>query len=361
MGNDNDSQQFDAFVKIVLDGDKGVGKSSLIKKCLEGTNYNIQKPGRHSSYKNYSLFQNIRGKTIKIYFLDCHTYPERGNIVPSLSEMTDIFVFVYDISNKSTFVYTKTYFKNNYKALSEKNNSIMILVGNKSDLPNRKVEKEEAENYAKENGMIFIETNIVNGDGISQFHDLIMESITKRVSDDFNPTPKNNIIQNQTDNISTNNNNEFKVRIENLEKEIKNLKNINEYLEKELNLEKEKNSNTSTNESESSKIIKLYDEISENQKEIKDLKDKLSKSPYILSENEKLMSVIFYAEEKIFYSVICKNTDKFLRIEEEFYEKYPNLRSENNIFYANNTKIKKYETLSDNNIKNSDIIILTKA
>lgn len=329
MGNEN--EQFDKMIKIIIDGDIKVGKSSIIKKCLEGKKYNVKSMGKYNSYKCYSIFQEIEGKNIKIFFVDYHTRSDHVSLVSSQVDMTDVFLFVYDISNTSTFVYIQDYFNKSYKDFAKKNNSIMILIGNKTDLSDRKVEKEGAENYAKENGMLFIETSVVNGQGINELFNLIMEKITKRINDTFDIFKKNNTTPDQ----------------------------------KELKLEEDKNSieNNSTNASvnESSKIIKLYDEIAENQKEIKDLKSKLSRAPFILSENEKLMSVIFYAEEQIFYSVICKNTDKFLKIEEEFYEKYPNLKSENNIFYANNSKIEKYETLSNNNIQNSDIIILKKA
>ena len=118
----------------------------------------------------------------------------------------------------------------------------------------------------------------------------------------------NNIIinsqQNNYDNIIINseqNNyeklyNEEKLRNEELEKKITKLQNINEYLEKELKIEREKNFNASNRENISNenqnKIIKLYDEISENQKEIKNLKGKIERFPFELCENEKIMSVI---------------------------------------------------------------------
>ena len=150
-----------------------------------------------------------------------------------------------------------------------------------------------------------------------------------------------------------------------MEKKNTKLQNVNEYLEKELKIEREKNYNISNNNKENTsnedpnKIIKLYDEISENQKEIKNLKGKLERFPFELCENEKLMSVIISTEDKnILYSVIAKNTDKFLRIEEKFCDDFPQFGNIENSFYINGNKINKYQTLEENSIKNSSLIII---
>ena len=54
-------------------------------------------------------------------------------------------------------------------------------------------------------------------------------------------------------------------------------------------------------------------------KEIEELKKQLSRFlPYKLSEGEKLMSVIFQStDQKMHISIICKITDKFIKIENE--------------------------------------------
>jgi predicted RNase H-like nuclease (RuvC/YqgF family) len=181
------------------------------------------------------------------------------------------------------------------------------------------------------------------------------------------PTEKpnnNNSINSQQDNYDKLYNDE-KLKIEDLEKKITKLQNVNEYLEKELKIEREKNYNISNKENTSNedlnKIIKLYDEISENQKEIKNLKGKLERFPFELCENEKIMSVIISTEDKtILYSVIAKNTDKFLRVEEKFYDAFPEFGKVENSFYINENKINKYQTLEENAIKNSELIIIKK-
>ena len=99
--------------------------------------------------------------------------------------------------------------------------------------------------------------------------------------------------------------------------------------------------------------------ILEKDKEINELKSKLSRIPYNLSEGEKLMTVNFASiDQKINYSIICKNTDTFSNVEKKLYEEYPEYGETENFFIANSFKVYKHKTLDDNNIKNNDKIIL---
>ena len=97
------------------------------------------------------------------------------------------------------------------------------------------------------------------------------------------------------------------------------------------------------------KIIQLYEQLIKKEKEIKRIK---SKFPFDLSENEELMSVIFFSpNQKIHHSIICKNTDQFTKIETKLYKEYPEYGNLENYFIVNGNKINKYKSLKDNNIK----------
>ena len=93
-------------------------------------------------------------------------------------------------------------------------------------------------------------------------------------------------------------------------------------------------------------------------KELKELKSKL---PFDLKKDEKLMTIIFLSvDEDIHYSLICKNTDRFNQIEKLLYDKYPEYQYSENYFTVNGKGIIKSETMEQNNIKFSDIILLKK-
>ena len=122
---------------------------------------------------------------------------------------------------------------------------------------------------------------------------------------------------------------------------------LNEIIKKRIKEEKN-NSNTEKDNI----IFNLNKKISE-------LKEKLSRYPLDLSKGENLISVIFTSlDQNIYYSIICKNTEKFSKLEQKLYKKYPEYSKSDNYFLVNGNRINKYKTLNENKIKNSEIIIL---
>ena len=140
-----------------------------------------------------------------------------------------------------------------------------------------------------------------------------------------------------------------KDNIENIQKEkINELENKNTLLSekvKELKLKKEDIKNNINKD----KIIKLLEEIEE-------LK---IKRPIEILPNEKLITVIFQSQEFI-YSIICKDTDIFAKIESKLYEKFPKYKESEQYFIVNGKKVNRFNTLKENGIKYSDIIIMQK-
>ena len=145
----------------------------------------------------------------------------------------------------------------------------------------------------------------------------------------------------------------------NIEIEIKNeLIDINELLIKEI-----KKFNDSININENKNISNLDKDITIKKlyKDINELKNKLSLYPFELSKGEKPISVIFSSlDENILYSIICKNTEKFIKLEEKLYKDYPEYSKFDNYFMVNGNRVDKTKTLDENKIRNSDTIIIIK-
>ena len=107
----------------------------------------------------------------------------------------------------------------------------------------------------------------------------------------------------------------------------------------------------------------LIETIFKKDKEIQELKSKLSSLQITLKEKkeeqEKIITIIIISsDEKLQYSVICKTTDEFTKIENQLYENYPEYNEINNNFILKGKIINKNLTLEQNGIKNNDIIIL---
>ena len=181
--------------------------------------------------------------------------------------------------------------------------------------------------------------------------------------------------------IEMNENKHLKNKIQDLTSEITKLKN-----EFEIEINKNKQSNNTINELEKQnsilietnnrlnnelKLIKVkkfdnnqkskIEDIINLYKKNEELKEKLSRYPIDLLEGEKLMSVIFSSgDQKIQYSVICKNTEKLNRLVEKLFVAYPEYSELNCYFISNGQKVNMYKTLDENKIQNNSVILLNK-
>ncbi len=135
-----------------------------------------------------------------------------------------------------------------------------------------------------------------------------------------------------------------------LEKEMK------KYNELKKEIEKDKTSKEILGKEKKESMIET---IIEKDKEIKELKLKLSRSPFTLEEGENLMIITFISyEQQLHYSVMCKNTDEFHKVEGLLYKDNPQFKENENYFLLNGQKINKYKTLEQNGVKNNSQILL---
>ena len=130
---------------------------------------------------------------------------------------------------------------------------------------------------------------------------------------------------------------------------------INELLNNEIKMFSDSQNIKEDKDNTNKNIIikELYNEIG-------NLKEKLSIYPFELSKGEKLFSIIFTSsDQNMYHSIICKNTQKFLELEQKLYD-YPEYSGANNCFMINGNRINKFISLDENKIRNNDIIILTQ-
>ena len=149
--------------------------------------------------------------------------------------------------------------------------------------------------------------------------------------------------------------NEEKTKIEELNKEIS--KKNNQINEQKIKIE-ELNNRISTLTESNNNLKKFFEFIDKKEKDIYTLQSKI---PIQLKDGEKLMSVIFIStDEFIHYPIICKNNQIFNVLENLLYEKYPEYKESENLFFVNGRKINKLKTIEENNIKNGNIIVMNE-
>ena len=176
------------------------------------------------------------------------------------------------------------------------------------------------------------------------------------ISKDLKIQENNFEIQNQL--ISEKNKNEIlNKKILELEEKNRNLeKNLNDLKQENIKLKETlKNNLNSNNNINNIEITKAF---LEKDKIIKELKEKLKRYPFQLNEGEQLISLIIYLPDRTKCSMICKNTEKFHKIEERIYEKFERYSETENYFLVNGRKVNRFNSLKGNTIKDGDIITM---
>ena len=116
------------------------------------------------------------------------------------------------------------------------------------------------------------------------------------------------------------------------------------------------------------KIKILENEIIKKNKEIENYKSNINTfnnnnnlgfSITSIKPGEKIMTVNFVTmgiQDIGHYSLACKNTDLFVRLEERLYQDYPQFKNYETYFEVKTKRIRRFKTLEENKIDNNDII-----
>lgn len=142
--------------KLVLLGDVGAGKSSLVLRFVKGQFVEFQESTIGAAFFSQTLAVN--DATVKFEIWDTAGQERYHSLAPMYYRGAAAAIIVYDISNQASFERAKKWVQ---ELQAQGNpNMVMALAGNKADLLDaRKVAAEEAQAYSQENGLFFMETS----------------------------------------------------------------------------------------------------------------------------------------------------------------------------------------------------------
>ena len=171
--------------KILLIGESGVGKTSIISQYVEETFKEDQETSAGASFSTKKLeLKNGNIGTLEIW--DTAGQEKFRSLTQLFYKEASAAILVYDITRKDSFEQIKEYWFNQVKEKSP-NNVIIALAANKIDLfENEEVEEKIARDFANEIGAIFMMTSAKNKDGIDELFDIIANKIFKCSGDDDN-------------------------------------------------------------------------------------------------------------------------------------------------------------------------------
>jgi small GTP-binding protein len=167
-------------------GNFTVGKTSLINRYIDDIFHNQTKTTL--GVEQYSKFLTKNDENYKITIFDTAGQERFGTITKSYFRNAHGILFVFEISDRESFIKVEHWMGNAESSIDLKNFP-KILVGNKCDLSNdRQVTYEEAKNFSKKFNMQFFETSAKININVNKiFDELINESIEKFYysSDDY--------------------------------------------------------------------------------------------------------------------------------------------------------------------------------
>ena len=141
-------------MKIILLGNSGVGKTSIINKICQIPPPEGKTMGIDFVSHLFKLNDNIN---IKMQIWDASGQERFRSLIPSYIRDSYAVIFVYNISDRSSFLALEQFFEIT-KILEP--SVIKLIIGNKFDsMTKREVSYEEAEIFAKEIGCLYIELN----------------------------------------------------------------------------------------------------------------------------------------------------------------------------------------------------------
>ncbi|XP_052757818.1 ras-related protein Rab-5B isoform X2 [Galleria mellonella] len=142
--------------KLVLLGESAVGKSSLVLRFVKGQFHEYQESTIGAAFLTQTVC--LDDITVKFEIWDTAGQERYHSLAPMYYRGAQAAIVVYDITNQDTFGRAKNWVKELQRQASP--SIVIALAGNKSDLAaKRMVEFEEAQAYADENGLLFMETS----------------------------------------------------------------------------------------------------------------------------------------------------------------------------------------------------------
>ena len=134
----------DKEIKVIFLGESGVGKTCLIQKLISD-DYKENNSTISATY--YTKTIKYEGKDYKFNIWDTAGNEKFRNLTKLFLKDVQIFVLVYDITKKKTFLelqYWLDYILEQYGP-----NNFIILIGNKSDLNNKEIKESKGAQFAE--------------------------------------------------------------------------------------------------------------------------------------------------------------------------------------------------------------------
>jgi len=167
------AKEYDHLFKLLIIGDSGVGKSSLLLRFADNTFSGSYITTIGVDFKIRTI--EVDNEKVKLQIWDTAGQERFRTITSTYYRGTHGVIVVYDVTNGDTFANVKRWLHEIDQNCDVVNR---ILVGNKNDDPNRKVVlTEDAQRFAQQMGIQLFETSAKDNINVEE----MFNSITRMV------------------------------------------------------------------------------------------------------------------------------------------------------------------------------------
>ena len=175
------------MLKLLLLGDAGVGKTSLLNQFVNREFSAQYKATIGSDFSSKQI--EIDGKYVTLQIWDTAGQERFQSLGPTFYRGTDCCILVYDVTKQTSFENIKKW-KNEFCVqldLSNADDFPFLLLGNKCDLPDKVIQPSAAREFAQMNGdMLFFEVSAKTTDNVqTAFESIVRKALEKAPKDDY--------------------------------------------------------------------------------------------------------------------------------------------------------------------------------
>lgn len=172
-------------VKLILLGDPGTGKTSLLHQFIDSTFLEKHESTIGVDFQAKTVFSS-NGNILRLHLWDTAGQEHFRSIVSAYYRCIAAALLVFDVTNRESFENLDHWLTE----LREKNSSLkelpIIILGNKTDEEDRNVSFEEAYNYAQKHNVRYSDISVKKNIGVN-------EAILRIVDDIDEVFIKNNV------------------------------------------------------------------------------------------------------------------------------------------------------------------------
>ncbi|KAM3159913.1 GTP-binding protein YPT52 [Lachancea thermotolerans] len=171
--------------KLVLLGDSSVGKSSIVHRFVKDSFDEFRESTIGAAFLSQTIkLEKHPDVTIKFEIWDTAGQERYKSLAPMYYRNANAALIVYDVTQPGSLVKAQSWVEELKNKVGDQD-LVICLAGNKVDICDedataREVQREDAQLYAQEQGLLFYETSAKTGAGVSAIFQEIGERVYQK-------------------------------------------------------------------------------------------------------------------------------------------------------------------------------------